>query len=188
MKALKVSGFTIGILAIFFFGIALFLPPKVYVERSLLIPAKADIVFNQINDLRKWKYWSPWHHTDPNMEVTYHGFLKGEGASYSWESNIIGDGKLVITESYPEQYISTKINFVEDGTATSFYRFEETEEGTQVIWGFETVVGTSPIEKYMGLFLDSRVGSEFEKGLQNLKIHVNSLPNQMLTDEHVARY
>jgi hypothetical protein len=184
MKLLKVVGITVVVLVILFFGIAAFLPSQVHVERSLVIPASSEVVFNNINDLREWKHWSPWHRMDPDMEITYEGFLKGEGASYSWVSEEMGSGTLTITESHPNKYIATKLDFVDQGTATAFYRLEPLNEGTQVTWAFETTMSNSPIEKYMGLLIDRMVGTDFEKGLQNLKAHIQNTPPKMMTSEN----
>lgn len=183
MRVLKIIGAIVGVLIVLFFGIAMFLPSEVHIERSLLIPASSEVVFNEVNDLRKWKEWSPWHEMDPEMEITYEGFLMGEGASYSWESEVLGDGKLSITESHPNQYIATDMHFTEQGSAMGYYRFESIEGGTLVTWGMETDMGNNPFSKYMGLMMDGMVGDDFEKGLQNLKAHVESLPKEMTKTE-----
>jgi len=183
MKILKIIGIVVLVLVVLFFGIAMFLPSKVHVERSLIIPASSEVVFDQVNDLRNWKNWSPWHQMDPDMKITYKGFLQGEGASYQWESNKVGNGKLTITESHPHQYIATEMDFMEEGNAMGYYRFEPTKEGTQVTWVFETDMGSDPVDKYIGLMMDSMIGADFEKGLNNLKKHVKKMPSTMMTGD-----
>lgn len=183
MKILKALGIIAIVLVVLFFGVAMFLPASVHVERSLVIPASRKVVFNQVNDLRNWKHWSPWYQMDPDMQVTYRGFLRGEGASYSWKSDKVGNGTLTITESHPYQYIATQLDFVKKGQATGFYRFEQVADGTRLTWGFETDVSNNPIEKYVGLMIDRMVGDDFEKGLQNLKTHVQSIPGEMVTED-----
>lgn len=186
MKILKLIGIVILVLVVLFFGIAMFLPSEVHVERSLVIPASSEVVFDQINDLRNWKNWSPWHQMDPDMKITYEGFLKGEGASYQWESPKVGNGTLTITESLPHRYIGTEMDFMEEGTATAYHRFEPVEGGTQVTWAFETDMGTNPVDKYIGLMMDSMIGADFEKGLNNLKTYVQNQPSQMMTKDTPA--
>ena len=183
MKILKFLGISVVVLVILFFGIAMFLPSEVHVERTLVIPASEEVVFDQINDLRHWKNWSPWHKMDPEMIITYEGFLQGEGASYRWKSDKVGSGQLRITESHPNQYIATEINFMEEGNARGYYRFESVEGGTQVTWAFETDMGSNPVDKYVGLIMDSMIGSDFEKGLNNLKNHVKTIPSNMATKD-----
>lgn len=181
MKILKFIGVGILFLIVLFFGIAWFIPSQVHVERAIVIPSSSEIVFNQVNDLRKWKHWAPWQRMDPNMVITYEGFLSGEGASYSWTSNKVGSGKLTITESHPNRYIATDLDFAEEGKATGYYRFEPVEGGTKVTWAFETNMGKNPVAKYVGLFMDSMVGNDFEQGLQNLKNYVAEIntPQEM---------
>lgn len=183
MKTLKIIGIVLAVLVILFFGIAMLLPSDVHVERSLMISASSEVVYNQINDLRQWHKWSPWHQMNPDMKITYEGEFKGEGASYSWTSDKVGNGTLTITETQPYQYIATDLDFMEQGKATGYYRFESIDEGTQVTWGFEADMGENPIAKYMGLMMDSMIGSDFEKGLQNLKTHVENLPSEIVTQD-----
>ncbi|MDZ7681909.1 MAG: SRPBCC family protein [Fodinibius sp.] len=187
MKILKIVGITIVVMVILFFGIATFLPSQVHVERTLVIPASSEIVFDKINDLREWKHWSPWYQMDPNMEITYEGFLSGEGASYSWKSENGGSGTLIITESHPNKYIATEMDFMNKGKATAFYRLKPVDGGTQVTWAFETTMNNNPVEKYMGLIIDRMVGTDFEKGLHNLKNHVQQSPSQMMTSDNPER-
>lgn len=172
MKLFKTSGIIIGVLGILFFGIAMFLPSTVLVERTVVVPAPSKTVFNQINDLRQWKHWSPWHTMDPTMKIVYEDYLRGKGASYKWDSELIGSGKLVITESMPHSYIVTSLNFLENKTATSRYFFEPVDDGTRVTWTLETDLGDGPMKKYTGLVMDNMIGSDFERGLANLKHYI----------------
>lgn len=185
MKTLKITGIVLLVLVVLFFGIAIFLPSEVHVERALVIPASSEIVFNQINDLRHWKEWSPWHQIDPDMKIMYRNHLAGEGASCIWESEKVGSGELTITKSLPYDYIETELNFMDQSTATGYYRFETVKEGTQVTWGFESDMGDGPFAKYMGLMMDSMIGSDFEQGLQNLKARVESLSGETITESSV---
>lgn len=176
MKALKIIGIVLLVFVILFFGIAFFLPSEVHVERSKVIPAKAEVVFTQINDLQKWEDWSPWHKMDPDMQITYGDSKAGVGAWYSWTSETLGDGKLTITESRPYEYIETDLDFMEEGTAIGYYRFEPQNGGTKVVWGMDSDMGSGAVGKYMGLMMDGMVGSSFEEGLANLEELVKDLP------------
>lgn len=176
MKILKVTGIVVLVMVALFFAIASALPSQVHVERSLVIPASSEVVFAQINDLRQWKHWSPWHQKDPQMKVTYEGKLKGVGATYRWESSKVGNGKLSITESRPFEYIATDLDFLEQGKAVGFYHLTPVTDGTMVTWEFETDMGNNPAAKYLGLLMDRMIGPDFEQGLSNLKKYVVALP------------
>lgn len=180
MKALNTIGITFLTLGILFLGTAMILPSNVHVERSLVIPASPELVFNHINDLREWKEWSPWHRPDPETTILYEGKLKGQGASYSWTSKE-SRGKLTITESHPYKYIAADLDFIVEGQALGYYRLEQVEEGTLVTWGVEAEMGNGPVSKYTALLINNRIGPDFEEGLNNLKAHLEQ-SSEMVTD------
>ncbi len=173
MKAIKISGIIIITTGILFFGIAAFLPSVIYLERTVTVPASPKTAFDHINDLRQWKYWSPWHQMDPNMNIVFEDYLMGRGASYRWESDQIGSGKLVITESMPHSYIVASLQFDGKRTATSRYYFEPVDEGTRITWTYEAELNNGPMAKYSGLMIDNMIGNDFEKGLANLRNHIH---------------
>lgn len=176
MKVLKIIGIALLALLILLYGISFFLSSEVHVERSRVIPAKAEVIFSQINDLKKWEEWSPWHQMDENIQLTYGDPTMGEGAWYSWTSETLGDGKVVISDSRPYSYIETDLDFMEEGTAIGYYRFEPVADSTKVTWVMDTDMGSGALDKYMGLMMDSWVGSSFEDGLANLEELVLNLP------------
>ncbi|MFP4060544.1 MAG: SRPBCC family protein [Bacteroidales bacterium] len=169
MKALKIILISLGIILGILLIIYLVAPTEVVVERSKKMDAPVTTIFNQVNNLKNWEDWSPWHKIDPGMQITYEK-EEGEGASYSWQSDHgrVGDGALKILESIPYEYIETEMNFGEQGIANGYYRFEEIDDSVMVTWGMITEVGWNPMGKFFGLFMDKMVGSDFEQGLENL--------------------
>jgi effector-binding domain-containing protein len=159
------------------------LPGKTHVERSLVIKASAEPVFQQVNTLKNWEKWSPWHQIDPKMKLAYEGPEAGVGAKYIWTSNDdqVGNGTLTIKESTPNQFIKTAMDFGEMGTGFANYKFETVADGTKVTWSMDSNCDDMPWQyylpsKYMCLFMDGLVGKDFEKGLNNLKKVVESQP------------
>jgi len=66
----------LGALAILILGLfvfSLYLPSRLKIERSLLIKARPEVVFREVNTLRNWERWSPWHQLDPAMKLVYGG-------------------------------------------------------------------------------------------------------------------
>ena len=49
-------------------------------------------------------------------------------------------------------------------------------ESSTVIWNFEGDMGSNPIGKLMGLFMEGMLGPSYEEGLQNLKSLVEAKP------------
>jgi len=174
MKLLNIAGVSVIFFVVLFFGIAIFLPSEVQVKRSVIIPASSVVVFEQVNDLRKWRYWSPWQKVDPDMTITYEGFLTGKNASYRWQSDKVGNGKLTITQSQPYQSITANMNYT-NMEVTNHYHFEAVGKGTRVTWVFTTDVGDNPIDKYMAFLLDPMIGPDLKQGLANLKSYVKGL-------------
>jgi len=164
----------IGALAVLILGIvtySMFLSANVKVERTLLIAAPAAAVFDRVNILRNWELWSPWLRLDPAMKIVYGEKESGVGAGFSWESRHrhVGKGSMSIVESRPVEYIATNNNFMHQGVAKGYFRFEPVDGGTQVTWGMQANMGQNPIKKLLGLVMDKWVGSDFEKGLANLR-------------------
>lgn len=178
MRTLKIIGITLVGIIVLAVLIAYLLPRHLHVERSAVITASPEVVFEQVNVLKNWEKWSPWHRIDPEMEIIYTGPESGEGAVYAWSSAdpSAGQGKLTITESIPHSLITTEIDFVDQGTATSQYTFKPVEDGTLLTWSMDTDMGNNPVARYFGLFMDKLLGKDFEKGLQNIQVVVTSIP------------
>src|SRR6266478_2042707 len=97
VKILKAILYIIGSLVVLVLVVGLFLPSNVHVERTKVLKSPPEAVFNQINDLKNWDNWMPWNKMDKNIQVTWNGDkTSGEGASYSWKSKVVGNGKVII--------------------------------------------------------------------------------------------
>jgi hypothetical protein len=151
--------------------VSFFLNSKVHVERRLTVNASAEKIFDQINTLKNWEQWSPWHKLDPNMKLTYEGPPSGPGAKYHWQSQQknVGNGTLTITQSTSNQVVQTAMDFGGQGTAIGRFQLDQAASGTEVVWSMDTVMGSNPIGKLFGLLMDKMVGADFERGLKNLK-------------------
>ncbi len=61
-------------LVLLYFGLALLAavvilqPDRFVVTRSAVIDAPPDVVFQHLNELRKWEGWSPWARLDPQAQ------------------------------------------------------------------------------------------------------------------------
>lgn len=79
-------------------------------------------VFDQVNDFHKWDAWSPWGKLDPNAKVTFEGSPSGTGTIMTWAgSDKVGEGKMTLTESRPDQLVKINVDFVKPfaGSSTS---------------------------------------------------------------------
>jgi uncharacterized protein YndB with AHSA1/START domain len=150
-------------------GIGFMLPSGYKVERSVTVSAPPEIVFEQVNNLKKNEAWSPWMKNDPTIKTTYSGPEAGVGAKSSWTSEHSGNGSQTIEESVPNQSITTFLDFGEMGNAKGIWTFSQEGEGTKVTEAMVGDSGKNPFKHLMNLALDKMIGKYFEQGLASLK-------------------
>ncbi len=162
----------VGFLAAVFLVVVAMQPDQFTIERSTSIAAPPAVPFAAVNDLRRWRQWSPWENRDPNLQREYSGPESGVGASYHWSGDeTVGEGRMTITESEADRRIGIALEFVRPFAATNqvTFRFDPHDTGSRVTWtmqGVNTFMG-----KAMSLLMnmDAMVGGDFEAGLAKLK-------------------
>jgi hypothetical protein len=167
MKILKNIIIVLVALVAVFALVGLLLPRQTKLERSVVIQAPAEVIFEQVNDLKKNEAWSPWK--DPTMKITYGSVTEGKGAQSSWTSKDMGNGTMTIVESVPGSAINLDLDFGGMGTAKAFWTFAPEGEGVKVTESFTSDAGMNPAKRWMGLMTDKMVGPYYEKGLASLK-------------------
>ena len=163
-------------------------PDDYRVERSQTIAATPAAVFRQVNDFHLWEAWSPWAKLDPQVQNRFEGPESGEGAAFYWSGNQeVGVGSMLIQESQPDQRIVIRLQFEQPMQDTSVVEFTFQPQGDQttVTWSmtgrYPNWIGKA-ICKIMNM--DKMIGSDFEKGLANLKRTVESSPPETTTPEN----
>ena len=48
------------VIVVVFVGVGFVLPSTYSVERSVVIDAKPEVIFHQVNTLERWESWTPW--------------------------------------------------------------------------------------------------------------------------------
>lgn len=141
------------------------------VTRSATIAAPAAKIFPHINNLKKWKAWSPWAKLDPNAKSTFEGPEAGTGAAMGWHGNSeVGKGRMTIVESKANEHIKIKLDFEEPfaGTNDVDLILAPDGDGTKVTW---SMTGERPFLQRIICTIfnaDKMVGDMYEKGLANL--------------------
>jgi len=163
-------------IAIFLIVVAL-QPADFRISRSAVIAAPPAAVFDQINDFHKWNDWSPWAKLDPNAKISFEGPASGAGAKFAWAgNNEVGEGSMEITASRPHEGVTMKLDFIKPfaGTSTTEFTLKPEGGGTAITWSMSGKNGF--IAKAAGLFMncDKMVGTDFERGFENLKAVVAS--------------
>ena len=172
-REMKILRYTIIIvigLVIILWGISFLLSRSYTVGRSIVIEAPVDNVFTFVSDLRKWKYWSPWLTPDPNMVIHYNDRIVGNKSRMSWRSKNIGEGNVVIEIKERNKRIAYSL-FLEgfENKIHGEFLFDSVNGSTQIRWIDKGDLGPSPLSKYYILVIENTIGSDFEKGLKDLK-------------------
>ena len=153
--------------------IGFLLPSHFKIERSQEISAPPEKVFQLIEDPRAWAKWTVWNQRDPNMQMTFSGAEKGQGAKWSWQSKTEGNGSMEFTRIEAPKIMEYKLSFPDFGmTSNGVMTLTPTAGGTRVSWTNEGDLGGNPVMRYFGLIMDSMVGKDVAAGLQNLKTMV----------------
>ena len=152
-------------------------PADFRISRRLAMAAAPAAVFPHVNELARWRGWSPWEKLDPNLKRSYEGPAAGEGASYAWVGNgQVGEGRMTIIESKPNDLVRIRLEFKKPfkATNTSEFTFEPNGGGTDVTWSMTGQ--NSFVNKAVCLVMnmDKLVGKDFEKGLNDLKAIVEA--------------
>lgn len=146
-------------------------PSAFSVRREAVIPAPPDVVFAQVNDFHKWQAWSPWAKLDPNAKAEFAGPTSGTGAIFGWAGNAqVGEGKMTITESVPNDLIRMRLEFLKPWPATNQTLFTFKPDGKDTRMNWEMSGHNNFFGRAMCFFMnmDKMVGTSFEQGMTNI--------------------
>lgn len=152
-------------------------PAQTHVERSTVIDASPATVYRYVADFHQFNRWSPWAARDPETKYEFSGPAFGAGSTMSWSSEHpeVGSGSQQVVEAKPPHRLKVKLEFGEDmGPAFSSYILEPQDDGTRIVWTFDTELGLNPLHRLFGLMMDKWVGPDYEQGLASLKQLVES--------------
>ena len=157
---------------------AAFQPADYRVERSLAIAASPAVLFDQVNDHKKFQKWNPWDKMDPEAKTTFSGADSGVGAVASWKGDKVGEGSATITESRPGEFVRQRMDWIKpmEGVSTVDFSFKGEGDKTTVTWAMYGTNGY--MGKLVSLFMstESICGPEIEKGLADLAKVVAAAP------------
>ncbi|WP_117881431.1 SRPBCC family protein [Aureibaculum luteum] len=147
------------------------------VERTKVIDAPVEVVFNVVNEYKTWSSWSPWLGKDPEAKLTYGDKTSGVGASYAWKGDVTGEGSME-TLSVQQDSISQKITFITPWESTSnvYWKFRKVDKGTSVTWSMKGDLDFMS-KAYMAFSggMDEQIGPDYELGLVKLDSIVNAV-------------
>jgi len=176
MKVFKYILIGLAVIVLAVITVNIFAPSKMQIEKSIIINAPASAVYEEVADFHNWGKWDPWKKADPNMTGEYSGPDKGEGATWTWQSETQGNGVQSIVEARSNEYIKTSLEFDSwEGTNYAEWFFEDSEQGVKVSW---TIDGAeSPFMfRFFNLMMEPMVGGMYDQGLASLKELAESKP------------
>jgi effector-binding domain-containing protein len=178
MRTLRYLVLAMLFLLVVVITIGFFLPAKVQLHRSIEINRSPDVVFQVVNSLAHFNKWSPWYEKDINASYNLTGSPSGVGSKLSWTGNkSVGTGSNEIIESTLNSHIKTELYFGKDEhPAYATISLKENNNSTFVTWSLENDFGYNVFYRYFGFVLEDMIAPDYEKGLSNLKKHVEGLP------------
>jgi len=175
MRVLKLAVLILLALVVVVVGIGAFLPKDFRVERSVEINASPELVFDEVNSLKKWDAWSPWIARDPSIQNSFAGPEAGVGAKVRWTSEKSGEGTQTITLSERPTRIEMALDFGDMGQPSADWTFEPSGDGVRVTWGLSGTA-SGVLGGYFAKMMDGWVGADYEDGLARLKKLAEALP------------
>ena len=173
----------LGIVAVLALAVGLVLPSHRHISESVETNRKMTIVYDTVNNLRRFKDWNPLVLRDPAMQLTLSGPDAGVGArlDYVSKDENLGKGSWEITESVPRKKVSYKIETPERGTnKRTSYSFEPTgrnNRNVEITQTYDIDYGWDLFGRYAGLYVSRNVGDDMKLGLSRLVNMLASVPN-----------
>ncbi|WP_420465414.1 SRPBCC family protein [Panacagrimonas sp.] len=179
MRFLQIALAVMVALVVGIVAVGFYLPDRLRLQRSIVIERPPATVFTVLHGFRHFSAWSPWAELDPAMQVELSGPVLGPGARYAWrsESASVGSGSQEILASESYRSVTVGLRFGGRDTQTlARYRLEPQADGTRVTWFYEADFGYDLASRYVGAMIGGKLGADYERGLQRLKSHVETMP------------
>jgi len=146
-------------------------PSEFAFQRSIVINAPQELVFNKVNTYKKWPEFSPWLEQDKNATLKYNTINEGLNSSYSWNGDILGEGSMTTVSVNKPDSLKQRIDFVKPFESSSMvnWKFEKQTNSTKVTWkmsgkqDFMTKMYTT----FNGS-IEENTAKDFERGLFKL--------------------
>lgn len=168
---LKILGVIVLLLIVYTVIALLTFGNSYHYEKSVVMNAPREKVWQQINSMKAFNQWNPWMKLDPNMRIVYSGSEGQIGDKYCWDSknDDAGAGCQEIRDLVENQKQKTEMIFQRPfaGQATSEIILSSEGNGTKVTWTMDTQ--QEAWMKIMRPMMDYQMGKSYEEGLNNLR-------------------
>ena len=180
----------LGIVAVLFVIIGVFLPGDRHISESVETNRKMTIVYDTVNNVRRFKDWNPLVLRDPAMKLSYSGAEAGVGSRLDFDSSEIGQGSWEITESDKDARVVYAITDKTSGSdKTTVFTLEPTgknNRNVKITQEYSVSYGFNLLGRYAGLYVSRHVGDEVKLGLSRLQTLLAGVPNVDYREEGMA--
>ncbi|MDF1518001.1 MAG: SRPBCC family protein, partial [Lutibacter sp.] len=142
------------------------------IQRSRIIKAPAEVIFDNVNDYKTWENWNPWLEKDATMVTSFKDTTSRVGAPYSWKGKD-GSGSITTISATPNKEIIQQIDFGKGHIAEVYWNFTEVDEGTEVTWGMRGEISFG--EKFYWLLkggIEKNMIPDYDRGLELLEQYI----------------
>ncbi len=175
MKVLKIVGGLIAVLVLIVVVLGIIAPNSYSVERTIVIDAPPNMVFEYISHWENFSEWSPWSKQDTSIQSTIEGEDGTVGSVYRWEGDpeLSGSGSMTNTGMEPGTRLDYHLQFIVpwESEADGYYKVTPVDGNkSKVAWGFH---GKMPFPMNIFLLIQSMeetMSPDFDMGLQRLKM------------------
>jgi hypothetical protein len=167
---MNIFRFVIFIVSVFIiiFLLALLLPSKVTVAKSVDINASHEIVKNQIVNFEKWKNWYP-ALKERSDTISKKTSSKNILSSVTLKNK---KGKNVILNMVDTSGSKIKVDIESNSSTKVDYLFlliPKKNNQTQLTWDINIDLGWYPWKRIEGIFFDKFSGAQYESALDDLR-------------------
>ncbi|WP_242928911.1 SRPBCC family protein [Pontibacter vulgaris] len=152
------------------YGGTFFLPARYEVTQTQLVDATPEQVFSYLNNPTQWPRWTVWSkEKDPTLILMYGGPLSGEGAQQSWSGDMLGESRIIFTQSIKPSTLTYEQTLSIDLKVWGSFTLEELNQGTRITWQQVTNVPDKPIAKLNAIWQKYKTEEELMESLKGLK-------------------
>lgn len=145
------------------------LPREYSVQRTVFIPADAEMIHESVVDLRVWPEWTPWNsQLDPTLVYTYEGGEPGVGFRSRWTGESAGKGTLEITSAEKGRGIVYVMEFEGFPPLDGVIDIRAMKGGSTIMWKMSGEL-EPPLGGWLSMTMDSALGADMEKALAGLE-------------------
>jgi len=174
----------LALVAVLFVVIGLFLPSERHVTESIETNRKMTIVYDTVNNLRRFKDWNPLVLRDPAVELALSGPPSGVGARLDYRSSepTLGQGSWEIVDSDEEnRSVTIAVNDPARGTDKVItFRLQHSgknDRNVKITQDYRVKYGFNLVGRYAGLYVNRSVGDDMKIGLSRMANILTAIPN-----------